>query len=80
MKLFPVNDLHFGRQSKTVKNNDKVEKQHILYNRDGASLNRRSEIFNTCRHREMDLLGRFDPWDPQFPLGIEQQLLSLCNM
>ena len=32
------------------------EKFHILYKQDGASLNRRSEIFNTCRHRRQKLL------------------------
>ena len=32
------------------------EKYHILYKRDGASLNKRSEIFNTCRHRRQKLL------------------------
>ena len=32
------------------------EKFHILYKRDGASLNKRSEIFNTCRHRKQKLL------------------------
>ena len=40
LKLFPVNDLHFGRQSKTVKNNDKAEKQHIVYNRDEMDFNK----------------------------------------
>ena len=32
------------------------EKFHILYKADGASLNKRSEIFNTCRHRTQKLL------------------------
>ena len=32
------------------------EKFHILYNREGASLNKRSEIFNTCLHRKQKLL------------------------
>jgi hypothetical protein len=32
------------------------EKSHILYKADGASLNKRSEIFNTCRHRTQKLL------------------------
>ena len=31
------------------------EKLHILYKREGATLNRRSEIFNTCRHRTKNL-------------------------
>ena len=33
------------------------EKLHILYKREGATLNRRSEIFNTCRHRTTNLLN-----------------------
>ena len=32
------------------------EKRNILYNRTGASLNKRSEIFSTCRHRKQKLL------------------------
>ena len=32
------------------------EKFHILYSVDGASLNKRSEIFNSCRHRTKTLL------------------------
>ena len=32
------------------------EKSHILYNRTGASLNNRNDIFNTCRHRTQKLL------------------------
>ena len=35
------------------------EKSHILYKRDGASLNKRSEIFNTCRHRTQQFLENF---------------------
>ena len=35
------------------------EKFHILYNRDGASLNKRSEIFNSCIHRHSGLLENF---------------------
>ena len=33
------------------------EKYHIMFSREGASLNQRSEIFNTCRHRLRDLLA-----------------------
>ena len=33
------------------------EKHHILYKREGASLNKRSEIYNTCRHRLKNLLS-----------------------
>ena len=32
------------------------EKFHILYRSEGASLNKRSEIFNTCLHRKQKLL------------------------
>ena len=32
------------------------EKLHILYKSEGATLNKRSEIFNTCRHRSKNLL------------------------
>ena len=32
------------------------EKFYILYKPDGASLNKRGEIFNTCRHRTQRLL------------------------
>ena len=33
------------------------EKKEILYNKDGSSLNKRNEIFNTCRHRTQKLLS-----------------------
>ena len=33
------------------------EKYHIMFSRDGASLNERSEVFSTCRHRLKDLLS-----------------------
>ena len=33
------------------------EKYHILYKSEGASLNKRLEIFNSCRHRNQKLLG-----------------------
>ena len=32
------------------------EKKQRLYNRNGSSLNKRNEIFNTCRHRKQKLL------------------------
>ena len=32
------------------------EKHHIMYDRGRSSLNKRSEIFNTCRHRTQSLL------------------------
>ena len=34
------------------------EKYHILYNQTGSSLNKRNEIFNTCRHRTKKLLEK----------------------
>ena len=33
------------------------EKLHILYKREGATLNRRGEIFNSCRHRNKNFLS-----------------------
>ena len=35
------------------------EKYHILYNNTKSTLNRRQEIFNTCRHRKQRLLANF---------------------
>ena len=32
------------------------EKFFIMYRKDGSTLNKRSEVFNTCRHRTQDLL------------------------
>ena len=32
------------------------EKYHIMYNRENSTLNKRQEIFNTCRHRKQKLL------------------------
>ena len=32
------------------------EKYHIIFQPEGASLNKRSELFSTCRHRKRDLL------------------------
>ena len=32
------------------------EKHYIMYHRDGSTLNRRNENFNTCRHRTRKLL------------------------
>ena len=34
------------------------EKYHIMYKRDGKTLNSRSEVFNTCRHRKQKLLEK----------------------
>ena len=33
------------------------EKYHIIHNSDGSSLNARSELFSTCRHRTRNLLS-----------------------
>ena len=37
------------------------EKYQIMYNRDGSTLNKRQEIFNTCRHRTQKLLANVGP-------------------
>ena len=36
------------------------EKFHIIFQPEGASLNKRSEMFSTCRHRKKDLLCNLD--------------------
>ena len=36
------------------------EKFYIMYDRKGSSLNKRNEVFNTCRHRDYELLENFD--------------------
>ena len=36
------------------------EKFHIIFQPEGASLNKRSELFSTCRHRKKDLLCNLD--------------------
>ena len=33
------------------------EKFHIMYRRENASLNKRNEVFNTCRYRKQSLLS-----------------------
>ena len=35
------------------------EKSQIMYNREGSTLNKRHEVFNTCRHRHQKLLKNF---------------------
>ena len=35
-----------------------LEKFYIIFKTDTASLNRQSELFNTCRHREQKILGK----------------------
>ena len=35
------------------------EKREIMYNREGSSLNKRNEVFNTCRHRHKKILANF---------------------
>ena len=36
-----------------------TEKYHIMYDREHSSLNKRSEVFNTCRHRTQGLLCNY---------------------
>ena len=36
------------------------EKFHIIFQPEGASLNKRSELFSTCRHRKKNLLCNLD--------------------
>ena len=38
-----------------------VEKYHILFTRQGATLNQRSEFFAVCHHRQPQLLANFNP-------------------
>ena len=33
-----------------------IEKYHIMYSNQGSTLNKRQEVFNTCRHRKQKLL------------------------
>ena len=35
------------------------EKYHIIFQPEGASLNKRSELFSTCRHRKKDLICNY---------------------
>ena len=35
-----------------------LEKHHILFDPEGASLNRRSELFNSCTHRARLRIGK----------------------
>ena len=38
------------------------EKYYIIFQPEGATLNSRSELFSTCRHRKRLLLSRIKPW------------------
>ena len=38
------------------------EKFYIMYHRDGSTLNKRHEIFNTCRHKNWKLLAKVKTW------------------
>ena len=38
-----------------------LEKYHILFSRQGATLNQRSEFFSKCWHRQPQLLANFKP-------------------
>ena len=54
------------------------EKYHIIFQPSGASLNRRSELFSTCRHRWQQLLENV--WREQnFRLGSEKKTYQHCN-
>ena len=47
------------------------EKYFIMHRRDGSTLNKRSEVYNTCRHRRGKLLVNVKTWDyPSFFLKI----------
>ena len=56
------------------------EKHYIMYDRAGCTLNKRSEVFNTCRHKRMKLLENVKTWDMYgtffdiFQLGMETTL------
>ena len=39
------------------------EKFYIMYRRDSSTLNKRNEVFNTCRHRLQSLLTKVKSWD-----------------
>ena len=63
------------------------EKKEILYNKDGSTLNKRNEIFNTCRHRTSKLecqdrdlseLATFQFWYRKLPL-VTTFMLKMCN-
>ena len=56
------------------------EKYHILYKADGASLNKRSEIFNTCRHRITKLLINVKTWVAHFFFWVWKNYLSFSNL
>ena len=56
------------------------EKYHILYKADGASLNKRSEIFNTCRHRITKLLINVKTWVAYFFFWVWKNYLSFSNL
>ena len=67
------------------------EKHFILYKGEGATLNSRGEIFNTCRHRKTNLLSvlkkAWKIWvlisflfHPLFPFRYRRSNFNLCNM
>ena len=49
------------------------EKFHIIFHPAGSTLNTRSELFSTCRHRCARLLS--NSWTNDFPLGTEHSIL-----
>ena len=42
------------------------EKYHIIFQPEGASLNKRSELFSACRHRRQKLLENVKDWKISF--------------
>ena len=42
------------------------EKYFIMYTRGNSSLNKRSEVYNTCRHRTQSLLSKVKWWGYSF--------------
>ena len=58
------------------------EKYHIIFQPSGASLNKRSELFSTCRHRWQQLLEnvwRVSSFTFIFHFGTEEETSFKCN-
>ena len=55
------------------------EKYFIMYHPESSTLNKRSEVFNTCRHRKKSLLSKVK-WR-EFHFGMEATYLCFkCNL
>ena len=55
------------------------EKYFIMYHPESSTLNKRSEVFNTCRHRKKSLLSKVKR--REFHFGMETTYLcSKCNL